>query len=493
MKKLASMREALDDDNLLGLALPGETWRAWRVLLIAMMGEKLGRRERQTFQRLTGRNREPGRQVEEFWGAVGRRGGKTRAMSTLACYLGALVDHSAVLTSGERGVIPFLAASTRQAQIAHGYAAGILANAPMLAGLVTSATADTLSLTTRVDLEIRPASFRTSRGITAVAALCDEVAFWRSDDAANPDTEILNALRPSLATTGGPLIVISSPYARRGELYTTWKRDFGPDGDPLVLVAHGTSRDLNPSLPQRVVDRALERDPAAAAAEFMAVFRVDVEAFVTREVIDACTVAGRYELAPLPNTRYVAFVDPSGGSADSFTLTIAHREGETAVIDAIREVRPPFSPDSVVEEFATLVKSYNGLRTVVGDRYGGDWPASRFSAHGVTYEPSEKTASDLYLEALPLLNAGRVELLDLPRLASQLVGLERRTSRTGRDTVTHAPNAHDDVSNSAMGAAVLAATRAGVMPLSDEFMARCRVPGRYARPQTRYSGPRLIA
>ena len=136
---------------------------------------------------------------------------------------------------------------------------------------------------------------------------------------ANADTEILNAVRPGLATTGGPLIIASSPYARRGVLWDTHRRHYGPQGDPLILVAQGTSRDFNPALPQRVIDRAMERDAAAASAEYLAQFRTDIESYIAREVIDAATVPGRIELPPMRGVSYVAFTDPSGGSSDSFT------------------------------------------------------------------------------------------------------------------------------------------------------------------------------
>ena len=46
----------------------------------------------------------------------------------------------------------------------------------------------------------------------------------------------LNAVRPGLATTSGPLFMISSPYARRGELWRTYNKHFGPDGDPSILA-----------------------------------------------------------------------------------------------------------------------------------------------------------------------------------------------------------------------------------------------------------------
>jgi hypothetical protein len=84
------------------------------------------------------------------------------------------------------------------------------------------------------------------------------------------------------------------------------------------------------------------------------------------------------------------------------------------------------------------------------------WPAERFRAHGIAYEICETTKSDLYRDLLPLLNAGRAELLDHPRLVAQLCNLERRTARGGKDSIDHAPNAHDDVANAVAGAVVAA-------------------------------------
>jgi hypothetical protein len=220
-----------------------------------------------------------------------------------------------------------------------------------------------------------------------------------------------------------------------------------------VLVAQGTSRDLNPSLSQSVVDRALERDHAAASAEYLAQFRTDLEAFVSQEVVEACIERGVRERLYSPKHRYIAFVDPSGGSADSMSLAIAHRENDVAVVDCVRERKPPFSPEGVVEEFAAVLRSYN-VRTVGGDRYAGEWPREQFRKAGVSYHVSDKTKSDLYRDLLPLLNSGRVALLDVPRLESQLCGLERRTSRGGRDSIDHSPGAHDDVANAVAGVVV---------------------------------------
>src|SRR5205823_12766735 len=125
---------------------------------------------------------------------------------------------------------------------------------------------------------------------------------------------------------------------------------------------------------------------------------------IGREAVEAVIEPGQLELPPMQGVTYCAFVDPSGGSQDSFTLAIAHKDGAVAVLDLVREVRPPFSPESVVGEFAGVLKAF-GLSRVTGDRYAGSWPAERFAVHGITYVASELTKRQLYLEALPLINA----------------------------------------------------------------------------------------
>jgi hypothetical protein len=249
--------------------------------------------------------------------------------------------------------------------------------------------------------------------------------------------------------------VISSPYARRGEVYNTHRQHFGEKGDPRILVAQGASRDFNPSLPQEVVDRAFARDPAAAAAEYGGLFRSDVENFISREVVEAAVVPGRHELPPVDGIEYYAFVDPSGGSSDSMTLAIAHNKDGRVILDAVRERKPPFSPADVVAEFVTLLKSYR-IDKVTGDRWGGEFVREPFRSGGVQYELAEKPKSDQYRDALPNLNSGKTELLDHSRIVNQLCSLERRTARGGRDSIDHAPGAHDDLANAVAGVIGLA-------------------------------------
>jgi hypothetical protein len=481
MKPTVSLRKALSDKQLLGKVLAGETWSAWRTLLIAAMGETLTDDERPVFTAVTGREREPLERVEELVAVIGRRGGKSRAMATLGAYIAGLCKHD--LVRGEKGLVLQVAPDQRQAAITLDYATAAFEQSPILRQLIYNRTADTLELTNGINIEVRSSSFRRLRGPTYVAVIADEAAFWYSDEfSANVDSEIVRAVQPGLATTDGPLIIASSPYAKRGVLWETYRRHYGKVGDPLVLVAQGASRTFNSSLSKRVVDRALERDHAAASAEYLACFREDIAGFVSFEVVQAC-VGDHFEMAPLNGKHYSAFVDPSGGSSDSFTLAIGHREEARVAIDAIREVRPPFSPEAVIDDFATILKSYR-ITKVIGDHYAGEFPREQFRKRNITYEVSEKAKSDLYRDLLPLLNSGNIVLPKSERLVGQLTGLERRVSRAGKDSIDHSPNGHDDLANSVAGCAAVIGSRPHPLVIPPEVLARSREITRYSRPHS---------
>src|SRR5439155_660275 len=222
-----------------------------------------------------------------------------------AVYLACFRDYRPVLAPGERGTLPIIAADRRQARTVFRYVNGLLDACPMLARMVANRTAESVELTNGVTIEVHTASFRSVRGYTVVSCVLDEVAFWRTEDSANPDREIVNALRPAMATVPGALLLaISSPYARRGCLWDAYRQHHGQDGDP-VLVWQAPTRAMNPTVPEAVIAEAYAEDEAAAAAEYGAEFRRDVEAFLTREAVEAVVAPSRREL-PLDPPRPVA-------------------------------------------------------------------------------------------------------------------------------------------------------------------------------------------
>ena len=444
----------MEDSRVFGPWFEGASWANWRLFLKALFSLPLSKDERGVLPRFTARSSPP-QAVREAWLVVGRRGGKSLVAALVAVYLACFRDCTRYLAPGERGTVMVIAADRNQARVVMRYVGGFLEEVPMLAARIERKTQDSVDLANQVTLEVHTASFRSTRGYSIVAAICDEIAYWRSEESANPDTEILNAIRPGMATIPGSLLLcMSSPYARRGELWNAYRRHFGKETEGVLIWKAGT-RAMNPTIAEGVVQAALEQDRAAAEAEYLAEFRRDVESYVSLESVQDCIVAGRRELPSAGNPSYVAFTDPSGGSQDSMTVAIAHPEREKVVLDVVREARPPFSPESVVREFSTLLKRYR-ISVVFGDRYAGEWPPEQFARHGVRYRVYPKTKSDLYGELLSIVNSGRVELLDHSGLIAQLCNLERRTSRGGKDSIDHPPSGHDDLINAAAGAILLA-------------------------------------
>jgi hypothetical protein len=214
---------------------------------------------------------------------------------------------------------------------------------------------------------------------------------------------------------------------------------------------------MNPTISKKLIDDALREDYSAAQAEWLAQFRADISSFLSLELIEQAVISNRFELPKVEGISYHAFCDPSGGRQDSMTLAVAHKDSVTnkTVLDVLRESKPPFRPETVTEEFSQVLKEYE-VSQIQSDRYAGEWVTSAFQNHSIMVEPSELTASELYLALLPLLSNGSVELLDSDKLASQLRSLERRTRSGGRDQVTHSPGAHDDLANACAGAVVMA-------------------------------------
>jgi len=455
----------LDDPDLFAPHFKGETWAAWRAFLAALYGLPMDADTLALYKHHTGRVEPPVQPFAEAALICGRRGGKSRILALIAVFLATMQDVTPHLAPGERATIAVIAADRKQARSIFRFAMGLLTETPMLADLVEDSTADSITLRNRVTVEIATASFRVTRGYTFLAVLADEVAFWRSDEtSANPDEEILAAIRPGLATIPGAMLLLaSSPYAKRGALYQAFRDHYGRDGAD-VLVWRGTTAEMNPSIPQRVIDAAYEKDAIAASAEYGAEFRNDIAAFVSREVVDNVIDPGVFERPRIAGVTYSAFVDPSGGRSDSMTLAIGHREGDVSIVDVVREIRPDFSPDAAVAEFATVLRAY-GVSQVQGDRYGGEWPVEVFRKAGITYEASAKPKSDLYREMLPILNACRCRLPDMPRLTAQLCGLERRTARGGRDSIDHSPGAHDDLANVVAGVLVATVGKLGALEI----------------------------
>jgi hypothetical protein len=440
-------------------------------------------RELQLFAEVSGDRMPPSKRVRELVCAVGRGGGKDSIAAALAVFIAVTSDFTK-LRPGERGVVMCLAVDRAQARIAFNYVRALLEETPLLRPLIRKVDTDTIELKNGADIIVQTNNIRSPRGRTICCAIFDECAFWLGEDFSNPDTEVDNAVTPGLMRFSGSLkIIISSVHRRAGLLHDKYARHFGQD-DNDVLAVLGTSAQFNPTLDEAEIDRQVALDPEKAGAEYLSRWRDDLTNFIDRQLVEMAIDKGTVARPPERGLSYAAFVDPSGGRADSFTAAIGHREGALLIIDNLFEQRSPFDADATVGEIARLLKSYN-LSTVRGDDYGAELTVSAFRRHGISYrnlklgdaegKQGRLNRSEIYLNVTSLFTAGRVKLPDNPRLVHQLISLERRASRSsGHDTVDHPAGGHDDLANAACGCVVALAAKSRPMILSPAQISRIK-------------------
>jgi hypothetical protein len=131
------------------------------------------------------------------------------------------------------------------------------------------------------------------------------------------------------------------------------------------------------------------------------------------------------------------------------------------ILDCLLEIKPPFSAARAIDEFAALFMRYR-IKTVYADGWAKGFVIERLQHNNLTYRPAPLTKAKIYSELLPNLNSKRVRLLDIARLRSQLLALDRRPGPGGVDVIEHPrrSDARDDAINVAAGALVMAAAHA---------------------------------
>jgi hypothetical protein len=442
------------DPNLLGGPFAAPTFAAHRALVAGTWGGPMSVAERALWDQMAG-GRAPLAKPPSLIVIV-----KSRRIAMTQLIGGGIAPALALNDwphqPGEAPQFLYLASDRQQAGIAFGRADGALHASPLPAAEVVNVTADRIELRNGNVLRVGTADNAAVRGVTLIGAAIDEACY------VSGLPELLAALRPALATTGGPLILFSTPRGAHGPVYDLFRKHFG-GSDPDVLVIRAHVRDFNPTISEAFIQRELELDPYLAPAEWLCEFISGLASFVDAELVDGATRSEPRELPPLSmlpsggHVRYVAGLDVSGGRSDAAACAVAHRDGQRVIVDACRRWPAPHDPAAVAREVAALLAPY-GLRSAVADHYGAELSRALYSEAELALAAADVTRSESYLRLLPMLTTGRVELPPDPTLRLELLGLERRTGRSGRDSVDHRPGSHDDLAN-ALALAAWAASR----------------------------------
>ncbi|MEO8602485.1 MAG: hypothetical protein ABI629_07920 [bacterium] len=412
----------------------------WDTVLKAFSGVALSESELAWFRVHTGRTTVLPNGYAELVGITGRQSGKddtiadtgnARAVQTIINnedvdglhIIGVAQDHrSSIRTMFHRLSRPWL-------------------RIPELAKHVVARTTDSLTLSNGLTLAVYPCRPAAVRGLRCLLASMNEVAHYR-DSADNPiGIEMRRALTPTIATTGGKIIIVSSPSTSTDLLGDLHRRHWGRD-DSSTLVVQASAPEMNPTLPADYLERMKADDPEGYRSEVLGEFKQGVSTFFEATALEACT-RDRRELPPVAGIKYAGHWDASGGRNDAAAASAGHGREGVSVVDAVRAWPAPHDPRAVIAEAAAFFKSY-GITTIQSDRYAGEFPVSEFATHGIRCEMCPLDRSALYLGMLPRVLSGLVELPNDPVTLRELRGLERRRGFAGKDRVDHRGGAHDD-------------------------------------------------
>lgn len=469
MADLLPFHEFMDHPHFGGDWFGGKpSFDAWRVVARAIFGEPLaGPEQLKIWQEISGQPGylPTGEMANTAFLCVGRRGGKDVFSCALLTYLSTVgaerYGYLANTVPGETLMAMLFALDKKQASVALKYTRAFFQK-PVLKKLVKRETSEGIELVNGIEIGIMVADSASSRGRSVCVGIFDELAHWKgSENSVNPASDVWDAVEPSTSTIPNALLLgISSPHIRSGLFYERVNASYGKPGRTLTIKA--PTWVMNPTVPRdgEFLTRQFEENPANFVSEYAAEFRNDLEQFVSLDVVQAAVDAKCFERPPETGKTYHLFIDPAGGSGkDSMTAAVAHCEGEMVILDAVREIKPPFSPQAATAELAEFFKSYvpYGAK-VYGDRWGGEWPRELLRSHGIEYRIAPAVRTDLYVHLLPQLNSRRVRLIENQKLVAQLVSLERTNQSGGKLKIDHPQGAghHDDLANAVAGAVYVA-------------------------------------
>jgi hypothetical protein len=388
--------------------------------------------------------------------ALGRRSGKDLMAAIIAIFDAVLGDYSGMLRPGEERFIVVVATRVDQARQFIRVVRELLEHAPdaSLRALVeVDGSADEIRLRSGVTIVAMPCSSRATRGLAVTTLILNEAAHMSTaDEGWQAGRAVYRALLPATVQFGDKalVIVMSSPLWATGIFWDLFSA--GVSGaDPTIHVEQLPTWELNPTVTRESLEPEFLADPDSARVEYGAEFAEGAGAFLNATAVHECVVSGRTALPALPELRYVAAADPAfAAGGDAFTFCIAHKVGNTVVLDRLLSWRgrsSPLNSDAVLDEIAAVAHEYR-IREVVSDQYAVVPLADGLRRRGVYLRGQPLTnelKADIFTSLKRTLNTGEVELLDDPRLAAELVHLQVRPSPSGKPRISAAAGHHDDL------------------------------------------------
>ena len=430
----------------LNLLKTGSLSVAQRAILKTTYGLALESQEPEIYCRATGRETYVPQEQSELTAIAGRQSGKTSHIGALIGLYEAFRDHG--LPPGERACVLVIAPVVQQATIAFKFLKKFIEASPILEQKVLKIRKDEIELRNGVSIVCRPCSYITIRGVPVICAICDEMAFWRHEEtAANPEQEVIDAIRPAMATVHNTkLVKISTPYRKEGILW----REFQQRGELDYPVWQLSTEEMNPAVSKMFLAKARRSNEETFRREHLGEFTDSVLGWITPEILELCIMRGQREMPRVFDATYVAAIDPAFRSSD-FGFAVSHRSRDGSItIDHVARwtgtKNAPLSYELVCECIAETLRRY-GINSVVGDQFCFPMLRQHFDTLGISYCEfmfGAHTRASLFGNLRQLIGQRKIAIVDEPELLRQLRSLEEMRTPSGQVDI-RAPRGKDDL------------------------------------------------
>jgi hypothetical protein len=444
------------------------------------------------------------REYSRVVGVFGRRSGKTdQIFSTASAYEITLGGHKRFVREGQQFKMLFLAQTVGDAQQNMNFIRLALQESPELSKLLAEKdVASEIRLKNGLVVEPAPANKSIGRGHAIPVALLDENAFWYTDkDAANPDFEVLRAIRHAQSQFPDSKVFLpSTPWAEQGILWEAYQA--GTLGRKLrcdackaksaficehyveereqfedTLVMHASTAAMesldavlkSKELARRRLQKIRREDPEAFPRESLALFIKTIAGWLNTEKIAKAIDHGVHARTRQPRVNYIAAMDPAFRN-DSFAFTIVHHDPKLGIVqDWVEYWEPepgiPLKPGDVLDQIKQRLQMF-GLEMVYSDQYQLESLQQLALDRGFSisgYDFTGKSKAVITGGFRMLLNQERVRLLDHEVQRDQLEKLQKRVMQSGTVQIAAPPGKHDD-----LAMVLMLATRIALWLLTEE-------------------------
>lgn len=408
-------------------------------------------------------------------GLMGRRGGKSLIMSFILLYEIIFGGHTAHALDGTPMVVPYVAQDLDTAKKNMKYVSILAHMDSKIAKEIVLDNRDKIEFRNGIIITPEPPTIKTGRGVSIPVLVMDEVAFWyKNSDNANPDYEVLNALRFAQTQFGekAKILIISTPYTEEGLLWEYWLG--GTDGckktdpseakryDNVLVLTASTAALENPEIHKhgrKVLEEIQQSNPEIFVRESLARFVASQSNFIPGAMIDECTDRNVKERSRAKieesglRPMYMAVMDPAFKN-DDFAFTIGHLDATGKVIQDFLHVWTPdkkgqqgLKPDVILGQIGQWCQQWS-IPVVYSDQYHLDSLQSIAQGFGFSIIMQQFTSSSkakIYGSLTQLMKSGRIRFLDLPVIRQQLSQLNQKQTALGNVQIGAPPGKHDDV------------------------------------------------